>query len=545
MKNILVPVLCCLLLFQKAISQNDNHGSETQKLYITIKIWGFLKYYHPEVASGTYDWDARLFEILPEIERCKTGKEVSRVLVRWIDTLGEVRECSRCRETGKDIFEKNFDLSWINDPAYLTPELSERLRFICYNRFQGTPYYVALRKNGTPIPQHEPEYPDTGDANLKLLVLARYWNFISYFHPYTYLADQSWDKVLKEMIPVFLKVDSKNTYRQAIRKLLAYTDDTHTKVRFKGVEDKYLPVKIKAIDDKAVVSGFFNDSIGKMSPFEKGDILLRIDDLDLQENISITLGYVSGSNPAVKRRNAYYRLLCGEESSAVATVLRRGDTVSVTSERYAYRDFFPKNRNIPDSLKWKDIHPDTGYLSMAHINADEASYIMEKFMDKKAIIIDLRNYPAMIYWVISRYLNNERRDFARVYIPDLKYPGKFRFKKNLKVGSKNKKSFRGEVVLLVDDETLSLSEFTAMAFQTAGNVITIGSRTAGADGDVTTIPLADGTPSYTTGVGICYPDDTITQRTGIRIDIEVKTTIKGLGEGRDEILEAAIAYLNR
>ncbi|MGS2740822.1 S41 family peptidase [Sinomicrobium sp. M5D2P17] len=544
MKRLLLILILSATTIQGVFTQSNTELSETDKLFVTIKVWGFLKYYHPNVAGGGYNWDKQLLNVLPEIKKTGTKNEISEVLLHWIDTLGVIPKCKRCRETLENGFEKNFDLSWIHNPRYFSEDISARLDSIRYNRFQGTPYYISRKKNGAPIIQNEPEYGDMDytDEAYRLLLLSRYWNIIAYFYPYKYLTDQSWDDVLTEMIPKFRKIPDRKSYKQVIRELLAHTDDTHTKIRFDGEVRDYLPVKIKEIDGKAVVSGFFNDSIGKTHGFEKGDIILKTDHIDLQKKIPEILPYIAASNIPIRRRNAYYSLLQGEQQSVLVTVARNKDTISIASKRYAFKDFFPENEYIPDTLKWKNISNTIGYISMAHINADEASHIMERFMDKKAIIIDLRNYPPMIYWVVSRYLNDKRRDFARVYIPDLSYPGKFRFKNNLRVGTKNKKAFAGKVIILVDDESLSRSEFTVMAFQTANNVTTIGSQTAGADGDVTSIPLADGTSTYMTGTGICYPDNTPTQRKGIKIDMEITPTIKGLREGRDEVLEAAIEF---
>ena len=42
---------------------------------------------------------------------------------------------------------------------------------------------------------------------------------------------------------------------------------------------------------------------------------------------------------------------------------------------------------------------------------------------------------------------------------------------------------------------------------------------------------------------VYYPDGTQTQRIGIVPDIEIKPTIKGIKEGRDEVLERAIQYI--
>lgn len=46
-----------------------------------------------------------------------------------------------------------------------------------------------------------------------------------------------------------------------------------------------------------------------------------------------------------------------------------------------------------------------------------------------------------------------------------------------------------------------------------------------------------------TAQGIYTPDGGQTQRIGVSPDIEVKKTIEGIKEGRDEVKEAAVEYL--
>ncbi|WP_428025383.1 hypothetical protein, partial [Arcobacter sp.] len=75
---------------------------------------------------------------------------------------------------------------------------------------------------------------------------------------------------------------------------------------------------------------------------------------------------------------------------------------------------------------------------------------------------------------------------------------------------------------------------------TGDNVITIGSQTAGADGDVVTFKYLGGYKTTFSGIGLLYPDGSETQRKGIKIDIKIKPTINGLRQGRDEVLERAI-----
>ena len=65
--------------------------------------------------------------------------------------------------------------------------------------------------------------------------------------------------------------------------------------------------------------------------------------------------------------------------------------------------------------------------------------------------------------------------------------------------------YAGRVAILVDEVTQSQAEYTTMAFRTAPGAIVIGSTTAGADGNVSTVPLPGGLSSYISGIGVFYP----------------------------------------
>ena len=82
-----------------------------------------------------------------------------------------------------------------------------------------------------------------------------------------------------------------------------------------------------------------------------------------------------------------------------------------------------------------------------------------------------------------------------------------------------------------------------MCFQTAPNTTIIGSQTAGADGNNSDFEYIKGFDTHFTGIGVYYPDRRETQRIGIVPDIEVKPTIKGIQEGRDEVLDRALKFI--
>jgi C-terminal processing protease CtpA/Prc len=98
-------------------------------------------------------------------------------------------------------------------------------------------------------------------------------------------------------------------------------------------------------------------------------------------------------------------------------------------------------------------------------------------------------------------------------------------------------------VILVNELTQSLAEFTTMALRAVPGAQVVGSTTAGADGNVSTIVLPGNISSWISGLGVYYPDGRETQRVGIVPDVVVTPTIKGIREGRDELLERAVQLI--
>ena len=63
-KKFLLLILICFN-FNFLIAQEKI--SDTEKLVTISKIYGFLKYYHPEVGKGKYDWDKEFIKYLPQV----------------------------------------------------------------------------------------------------------------------------------------------------------------------------------------------------------------------------------------------------------------------------------------------------------------------------------------------------------------------------------------------------------------------------------------------------------------------------------------------
>lgn len=544
MKRILLTIV--ILIFQYSHSKPI---TETQKLAATCKVWGFLKYYHPNVVDGSKNWDEQLFQILPKVEEAQSAEAFSSVLENWIVSLGEIKkqEVVKAAEK-KEYFDKNFDLSWISKSDLFSKSLSKKLEFIKENRIQGKQFYVDFgRGDGMPLKfNNEIKYADFKwtDKNLRLLILFRYWNYVECFFPYKYQMDQNWDKVLIEFLPRIIAPESEKDFGLAIREISIKLNDTHASTQVPQLleyfGDKFIPVDIKIIDQKAVVISLKNDSLAKVNDLKIGDVITKVDGKTITAILNDNRKYVEGSNEPSVLKNAYWAVFNGKTTSFEIEFIRDGKTAVKSINRYKYKDLKIK---FPTQEKWKVLEGNIGYVNFDAVAVENIPDLIAKLKNTNAIIFDDRKRPHDVMFALSDWLNPQEKEFARYLDPDISFPGRFVWNPDIrKCGKNNPDYYKGKVIVLVDENTVSHGEFTAMALQTAPNVTVIGSQTGGADGTNYKFGIIKGFSSSFTCYGVFYPNKKEAQRIGIVPNIEVKSTILGIQQGRDEILDRAIIF---
>jgi carboxyl-terminal processing protease len=543
-----VTLLLITILVNGGLNYAQSPLFETKKWAATCQIWGFLKYYHPKVASGQLDWDAQLLEFIPKIRNINAQEELSQLFIEWIDELGPVKKSRKLNCKRVEYFEKNFNLSWIDSSECFSEELSAKLRFIEEYRYNGDQFYVKIRDNASKniVVTNELDYvyADLQSEDIRLLALFRYWNKVEYFFPYKYQTDTPWGQVLNAMIPKFLNLN--NNFEFLILELVVSIDDSHGWLQkekmlvsyFQGLRASAL---LKYVEDKAVVVGFHNDSIGAEDGLQVGDVILKMNNQDIKTIFENNKQYILGSNTLRKKCISGSFLLNGMDSLMELKIRRGGKTFAKVVARYPYSAFDYKESRILESNYIKDS---VGYINLKAIKISEIDSVMQSMDETKALIIDLRNGAYNKAPFIINYISSQKQEFYKELIPDVTYPGKFIFKNTYKVGGKGPNFYCGKVILLVDENVHSNGEFTTMCFQTGDDVTTIGSQTSGADGNISRFNMVGGYKTKFSGIGIFYPDGTETQRVGVKIDIPVEHTIEGVAAGRDEILEKAIEFIN-
>jgi len=439
--------------------------------------------------------------------------------------------------------------------------LEDSLLYIYTNRSQINHYYIGAGQAGNPKFKNENSYssmvyPDDG---FRLLALYRYWNMIHYFFPYKYLTDKDWNIILTLYIPQFVNAKSELEYEVAALKLIGEINDTHANLWGGGNKiesakgDYYPPVLTRMIEQKLVVTDFYtnspaeNDEISQKVGLKIGDIIVAINGETVDELIQQQVPFYPASNNVIKLRNIALNLLRSTEDSVVIEYLRDGQKhdLQLSLFKKDKLDYYLGFRKHPNESSYKVLDNNIGYVTLENIQPSDIEKIKTELKDTKGIVIDIRNYPStFVVYSLGSFFMSESTPFTKFTMPNFDNPGEFTFLPPSEIpGSTN--SYKGKVVVLVNEFSISQSEFTAMAFKAAKNTTIIGSTTAGADGNVSGITLPGGLTTSISGMGVYYPDGTETQRVGIIPDIFITPTIEGIKSGKDELLEKALEEINR
>lgn len=517
------------------------------------RVWGFLKYCHPEAGSGNYNWDYELFRMLPEFLKAEKGPECDRILIKWIDQYGKIGKCKTCKTTPPDAPLKP-DLSWIDSDDIL-PELKTKLMEIYRNRRQDKNHYIRMAPNiGNPEFLNENPYADMPypDAGFRLLALYKYWNMIQYFFPYKHLMDKNWNGALREYIPLFIRAKNELEYELAAVRIIGDIQDTHANLWGGGDkinEEKggfYPPFHVRFIEGKLVVTDYYNPELREVAGLEIGDVITHLNGKTVENLTDSLSGYYPASNMAARLRDISGDILRSKTPRINIQFISTGAQQQKELALYPrdslniYRWYRRDNEKC-----YQLLDGNIGYVTLKSIKEEDIPIIKESFKNTKGIIIDIRNYPStFVPFLLGSFFVAETTPFVKFTGGNVDHPGEFTFTEALQI-PKGPETYTGKLVVIVNELSQSQAEYTAMAFRAGANTTIIGSTTAGADGNVSTILLPGGLRTMISGIGVYYPDGTETQRVGIVPDIEVHPTIEGIKAGRDELLEKALEIIRQ
>lgn len=528
----------------------DLSPEKIKNLAMVAKVWGFLKYYHPAVAEGHYNWDYELFPILTVA--CKSGSisACQDSLAAWVKKFEyeAVKERPHLNPGRKVKLDPDF--GWFQ--GGIDKKLSAELESIRSSRRTGRNYYVRLDSiSGAPIFQNEDTYSTVSypDVGLRLLSLFRYWNIVEYFYPYKYLLDQNWDTVLVNFIPKIIDARDELEYKLVLMSLFDQVGDGHARIwgSYPVLEAYFgrntAPLNFSFVENEIVLTGYLDKQIFERSGLQLGDIIKRVNGEDISKIIETKSRFVSGSNRQFKLYALTYQIFKSNDTVLTVEYKRNGHNNTATIRCVDQSTLFRMMKSAEKDSSFKMLSPDIAYMDMGSFQSTNLFNVKGKILSSKKIILDYRAYPndMFLYYNLAKLLFWKPMPFATFTGVNLKYPGRFEFRdSSMLIGRDNMNGYQGKLIILVNEKTQSAGEYNVMAFRAFPNAIVIGNTTGGVDGNISEIYLPGVVRTRISGIGVYYPDRRETQRVGIVPDIKINPTIKGIREGRDELLEKAM-----
>lgn len=546
-----------LFLLLLAAYQSQAQLSVPQRMYHLCKVWGYLKYHHPDHCA--IKWNDLLVGRVDSVAAAPGDAAFQSILYNM------------CLQTGMPTLPalpiqadsaKNYQTGWFLDPALSAPVSAFLKNVEDHHRPDGSGCMV--RVNDYTVPNYNSyidfrydtimNVPGFSYANLRhrVLVYAYYWNTIKYFAPQIDIADHPWDSTLIQFMPDMLAVTTDSGFALALSRVVSRLDDSHgfyynidywkvmNNVNSPQQQFSRLPLKIARVEGRHVVVASDVQSI------HRGDIITKIDGIDADTFFSRRMQFYSASNPVTKYRIMYDDALYGpyggsrvfELVDATNTARQATGLFNYTQQNYS--DWLAAN--VDTRPEWEVSPCGYGYVNMGKITSAQVPAAYNALKNLPAIVFDIRNYPKGTAWDFKPLLFSQPNISARYFSPYLQYPGYYTIEDDQdNFGNwSNPDPYTGKVIILVNEETQSQAEYTAQILRTHPNAVILGSQTAGADGNISLLYLPGGIATYWTSLGWYQADWFNPQRAGVHIDTVVTPTIAGIRAGKDEVLAHAL-----
>ena len=536
------------------IKDTDLINTRFENLILLTKVWGFLKYHHPKIAKGEFNWDYELFRFLPRYLSVNSPERRDILLLNWIENLGQLNALIQPKNGNQKIFLNN-NIDWITKGSF-SNDLKNKLLQVYENRWNevNNHYYVGSQPSEAPIFKNESSYENMTypDAGFRLLSLMRYWNIIQYYYPYRNLIGKDWEKVLEDYLPQFILSKNEFEYELTTLKLICEIGDSNANL-WSGAEkiselkgNYYSPSKVEFIEGKLVVTDHYGISPNITSPFRLGDIISHINDQKVEDLVdSLKLVY-PGSNDHTIKRDLAYEILRSPQNKVFVTFISKGHTFKKELKLYPRNELKIVENYLKESKNnyFKILNKNVGYVNTSSTSPINVSELRKELRNTKGVIIDLRHSAPVtdIYASIGSLFIDNSVPFARNTVINLNKPGEFILRQPNRIEPYGD-TYRGKVIVLINENTQSSQEYTAMALKAGLNTTLLGTATAGADGNMTFFKLPGGLSTSISGIGILYPDEKQTQKIGIIPDILTERSVKGIEKGQDELLEKAIEII--
>jgi hypothetical protein len=390
----------------------------------------------------------------------------------------------------------------------------------------------AQRSDAAAIPAASPQHAALADV-----VVA--WNVFRHFYPYWPEVGVDWDARLPPLVEAAAAAVSVEDHHDVLRRLVAEVHDGHGFVNeAKSLHPPgLLPLAVRQVQGRWVVTA--SSVPDQVRP---GDVVTSVDGRPAASWFAAQEALASGSRQwrAVRAAAA---LASGARDSRVSLRLERaGAAVAVELTRKAAE---PARESRPDSIG--ELRPGLWYVDLTRADWAAVEPRLPDLTRAEALVFDVRGYPTDAGMRILTHLMAAPETHRWMHVPRFAEPfgrvaGWDSHGWNL---SPAPPRLAGTAAFLTDARAISYAESVMGYVEALGLGAIVGGPTAGTNGNVNTFTVPSGRVVAFTGMRVTRHDGTAFHLAGVRPTVAVEPTLAGIREGRDEVLERALAHLGR
>lgn len=392
---------------------------------------------------------------------------------------------------------------------------------------------------------HRASLYSANDRATRLADVALAWNVFQHFYPYFDVVATDWDAALPIALKKAAKDNGERAFLDTLREMVAQLHDGHGNVwhlsyRFNAI----LPVNWTWVENRLVVTQVAN---AVADGPKVGDVVESINGRPVAEHVARLERLISGATPQWIRWKILRRLSAGKAGEAVELKVRRPDDRERTlTLRRAIRQ---EPLQEPRPKKIQEIKTGIYYVDIGRISDADFSQALPDIKAARGIVFDFRGYPSNISpqtlfsHIIKSPVTSPQWHVPVIHRPDREgmtftRAGEWHLRPSAPY-------LKAPKAFIIDSRAISYAESCLGIIEHYKLGELVGEPTAGTNGNINPFTLPGGYHIVWTGMKVLKHDGSQHHGVGILPTTPVSRTIKGIVEGRDELLERAVAIVSR
>jgi C-terminal processing protease CtpA/Prc len=383
--------------------------------------------------------------------------------------------------------------------------------------------------------------PSGDDRATRLADIILAWGVLEHFYPYFDVVKADWDRALADGLTTAATDADGAAFQKTLSHLGSQLHDGHVWVGGKSLAAFALPISWTWVGDQLVIT---SSNAALSSGLTRGDVVESLNGETVAHSCDTVRPFISGATEQWIRHLVLEELLMRETNSPVPVSVRR-----ITGEQLSVQ-LVPTARGNTDegfsrAKDGSEVAPGVMYFDLCGKNAKALEDHLKDLVAAKTVIFDVRGLPGDAAFQLFPHLSEKPLKSATWRVPVYTLPDRegVTYIESAWDLQPAQPLIAGRKVFLTDGSAISYAESCMGIIEAYKLGDIVGSATAGTNGNVNTISLPGGYSISFTGMQVLKHDGSTHHGVGIKPTIEAVRTVKGISEGRDEVLERALAEL--